>query len=121
MTRIDTNYIIRYLLDDNEEMATIAEEVIMYKNVYISNEVLAEVVYVLEDVYDYSREKISSVLLELIEFDNIETSDKSIVLNAFKLYAKKNLDSVDCLLCAYAKIDEVLTFDKKLMKCVGGE
>ncbi len=119
MIRIDTNYIIRYLIDDNEEMATIAEEVIMHKNIYISNEVLAEVVYVLDGVYGYSREKISSVLLELIEFDNIETNDKSIVLNAFKIYAEKKLDFVDCILCAYATVDEILTFDKKLMKCVG--
>lgn len=118
MTRVDTNYIIRYLVNDHKEMATIAEKVIMYQNVYISNEVLAEVVYVLHGVYGYSREEISSVLLELIEFDNIETSDKSIVLNAFKIYATKKLDFVDCLLCAYATIDEILTFDKKLMKCV---
>ncbi len=121
MIRIDTNYIIRYLIDDNEEMATIAEEAIMHKNIYISNEVLAEVVYVLNGVYGYSREKISSVLLELIEFDNIETNDKSIVLSAFKIYAEKKLDFVDCILCAYAIVDEILTFDKKLMKCVGGD
>ena len=119
MTRIDTNYIIRYLLDDNEEMATIAEEVIMYKNIYISNEVLAEVVYVLSGVYGYIRAEISSVLLELMSFDNIETNDKPIVLKALEIYANKKLDFVDCLLCAYSTIDEILSFDKKLMKCVG--
>ena len=119
MIRIDTTYIIRYLTDDNEEMATIAEEVIMYKNVYISNEVLAEVVYVLEGVYGYSREKISSVLLELIEFDNIEISDRSIVLSALKIYANKKIDFVDSLLCSHASKDEILTFDKKLMRCRG--
>ena len=80
---------------------------------------LAEVVYVLHGVYGYEREQISSVLLELMKFDNIDTSDKAIVLNAFKIYAKKKLDFVDCLLCAYATIDEILTFDKKLIKCVG--
>ena len=119
MTRIDTNYIIRYLANDNEEMAAIAEEVIMYKNIYISNEVLAEVVYVLHGVYSYSREEISSVLLKLMAFDNIKTNDKPIVLKALEIYANKKLDFVDCLLCAYATIDEILTFDKKLMKCVG--
>jgi len=47
MIRVDTNYVIRYLVDDNIEMADIAENILTTKNVFISNEILAEVVYVL--------------------------------------------------------------------------
>ena len=30
-------------------------------------------------------------------------------------------DSEDFILCAYVTVDEILTFNKKLMKCVGGD
>lgn len=58
MIRIDTNYIIRYLVNDNIKMADIAEEILMTKKVFISNEILAEVVYVLLGVYEISKENI---------------------------------------------------------------
>jgi len=118
MTRLDTNYILRYLLNDNEEMAAVAEEVILHQEVHISNEVWAEVVYVLEGVYNLEKKKISQVLLSLLRADNIQVVDKYNLVKALEIFAQKKLDFVDCLLCAYAELDEVLTFDKKLKKCV---
>ena len=49
----DTNMILRYLLDDNLEMADKAEEYIKNENadVFVTVEVIAEVVYVLQKVY----------------------------------------------------------------------
>jgi len=118
MIRLDTNYILRYLLNDNEKTATLAEEVILHKEVHIANEVWAEVVYVLEGVYDLEKEKISTVLRALIQADNIHVIDKYNLVKALEIFAQKKLDFVDCLLCAYAGVDEVYTFDKKLQKCV---
>lgn len=118
MIRLDSNYILRYLVNDDKNMANIAEDVINDKNVYISNEVLAEVVYVLRGVYKASKEKIFLDLSELINFENIYTSNKAIIQKALKIYKDKNLDFVDCLLCSYSEIDEILTFDKKLNKCI---
>ncbi len=118
MIRLDSNYILRYLVNDDKDMANIAQEIIENKNIYIANEVLAEVVYVLNGVYKASKEKIFLDLSELISFENIYASNKAIVQKALELYKDKNLDFVDCLLCAYSKIDEILTFDKKLNKCI---
>ncbi len=118
MIRLDSNYILRYLVNDNEDMANIAEKVISTKNVYIANEVLAEVIYVLGGVYKASKEKISLDLSELISFENIYISNKTIVQKALELYKNRNLDFVDCLLCAYSEIDKILTFDKKLNNCI---
>ena len=56
MIRVDTNYIVRYLLNDNIEMADIAEEILTMQNVFISNQ-----------------------LLELIEFDNISVSNMKVI------------------------------------------
>ncbi len=118
MIRIDTNYIIRYLVNDNIEMADIAEEILTTKDVFISNEILAEVVYVLLGVYKISRVDISNQLLELINFYNIFVSNYEVIKKSFEIFKTKNLDFVDCLLCAYSNNDEIITFDKKLNKCI---
>ena len=118
MIRVDTNYIIRYFINDNIEMADIAEEILTTKNVFISNEILAEVIYVLLGVYEISKEDITNQLLELIDFENISVSNSKVVRKSLEIYKTKNLDFVDCLLCAYSNQDEIMTFDKKLNKCI---
>jgi len=120
MIRVDTNYIVRYLVNDNIEMADIAEEILTKRNVFISNEILAEVVYVLFGVYNISKEEISNQLSELISFDNISVSNHNIIQKSLDIFKTKNLDFVDCLLCAYSNQDERVTFDKKLNKCISG-
>jgi len=118
MIRIDTNYIVRYLVNDNIEMADIAENILTTKDVFISNEILAEVVYVLAGVYEIEKEDISTQLIKLINFKNIMTSNHEVIEEALKHFKTKNIDFVDCLLCAYSPQDEIVTFDKKLNKCV---
>ena len=118
MIRIDTNYIIRYLMNDNLKMADIAEEILTTKDVFIANEILAEVVYVLFGVYKISKKDIANQLLELIKYDNVVVSNYSVINKALNIFKNKNLDFVDCILCAYAKQDEIITFDKKLNKCI---
>jgi len=49
---LDTNYILRYLLDDNHEMHLVAKNVIHSNACLVLNEVIAEVIYVLKGVYD---------------------------------------------------------------------
>ena len=121
MTRIDTNYIVRYLVNDNVEMADIAENILTNEVVFISHEVLAEVVYVLMGVYSISKVEISNMLISLISFENINTLDDEVTIKSFEIFKEKNIDFVDCLLCAYSKNDTIKTFDKKLLKCVEQE
>ena len=121
VVRIDTNYIIRYLINDDEEMAAQAETVLLERDVFIANEILAEVVYVLSGVYKISKSDICEQLSKLLLVSNIFTSDKTILINALAIFQSKNLDFVDCLLCAYSKKDDIMTFDKKLQRCVERE
>ncbi|WP_458701558.1 PIN domain-containing protein [Sulfurospirillum sp. 1307] len=121
MIRIDTNYILRYLLDDDEKMSDIAENLIVNKDIFIANKILAEVVYVLMGVYKISKQDISEKLIELINFHNIFVSNKKVINKALSIFRTKNLDFVDCILCAYSKQDEIATFDKKLNRCVKDE
>jgi predicted nucleic-acid-binding protein len=118
MIRVDANYILRYLLNDNPEMANIAEQLFLNEQVLIANEILAEVVYVLLGVYEISRIDIADKLISLIYCDTIFTDNEPIIIEALTLFKNQNLDFVDCLLCSYSRIDEVKTFDKKLNRCI---
>lgn len=86
--------------------------------VLLLREVIVEVVYVLEKVYNVKNDEISDILLELLKYDNIEVDDIEVVEEALALFGKRRLDFVDTLLYAYNKVKgyQVYTFDKKLDK-----
>ena len=46
MVIFDTNMILRYLLNDNEEMKNTAKRYLIDDKVYVTIEVIAEVIYV---------------------------------------------------------------------------
>ena len=118
MTRVDTNIIVRYFADDIPEMADVSQQILENEEVFISNEVLAEVIYVMCGIYEFSREEVVEALIGLIEFKNIFVERKFFLKKALNLFRTTKLDFVDCLLCAYSEIDEIKTFDKKLLKCI---
>lgn len=110
--------ILRFLLRDNKEMADKATEIIDRENTLFTNEVAAEVVYVLSGVYKIDRAAISNALLDFIEIDKVKTVEYGVLSKALRYFAENKLDFVDCLLCAYNLQYgyEVCTFDEKLGK-----
>lgn len=120
MQILDTNMVLRYLLNDNREMADEAERVIKEGSVLLTIEVIAEVVYVLKGVYSIERGQIASCLLEFLTEVNI--LEEQVVRLGLEIYAEQNLDFVDCILYAYNRVKgyEVKTFDKKLLRLIGG-
>lgn len=115
MQLIDTNVILRFVLNDNVEMAKLAMEVIE-SGAYTKPEVIAEVVYVLKSVYSAPKDKIKSIIYGLSNIVQIENAD--CVIYAVDLFASTSLDFVDCLLAAYHSLngENIFTFDKKLIK-----
>jgi len=118
MIVLDTNYILRFLVKDNDDMYEIAKEAIKNNDCFIDNEVLAEVVFVLMKVYNTSKSDIKNVLVRFLSFENIILNSKPTILKALELFDEKNIDFVDAILCAKSKKYEVKTFDKKLNKCI---
>lgn len=118
MKIVDANVILRFLLDDVEELSRKAAEILEIGQSYIPNEIVAEVVYVLEKVYKVDREDIKNSLGELLNSDGILTDNVDILITALELYSIRKLDFVDTLLFAYNKVEqyEIFTFDKKLKK-----
>ena len=110
---IDANVILRYLLNDVEEMAKKSAEIIN-AGAFTLPEVIAEVIYVLKSVYKVERGEIAAAILQI--FNEIEVANKKILIEAVKIFAESSLDFVDCILIAYNKVEnvEIFTFDKKL-------
>ena len=65
MVMLDANVILRYILNDNEDMVLEVTEVIKSKNVIVTIEVIAEVIYVLKRIYGVDKREITSQFLIL--------------------------------------------------------
>ncbi|MCB0749065.1 MAG: PIN domain-containing protein [Ignavibacteriae bacterium] len=118
MKIIDANIVLRYLLKDDKKLFAKAVEIIENGDVFITNEIIAEIVYVLEKVYIVPKLEISEVLTSFFSSAIIILADKELIIQALNYYEKHNLDFVDSVLLAYNKINkyEIITFDKKLTK-----
>ena len=110
---VDTNVVLRYLLNDNEKQAQIAKELIE-GGAFLLPEVLMETSHVLRTFYEVDRQKISAQLL--IVLDLVDMERKNIMIRAVEIFAETKLDFVDCILVAYRELEnvQVFTFDKKL-------
>ena len=114
MLYADANVLIRFILKDDAEMAKKAEDAIIAGELFVLPEVFAEIVYVLNSVYDTERKVIADYMNNLLNF--VETDDSAVMTAAFSYYGETKLDFVDCVLAAYNLIGdkEIMTFDKKL-------
>ena len=84
---IDANVILRYLLNDIEEMAIEAEKIIKF-GAFTVPEVIAEVVYVLKSVYKVERREISNAILEILK--EIDIEHKNVMIEAVKIFSETN-------------------------------
>lgn len=114
MQYVDANVFLRFILDDNREMADYAEELLAKHQAFALPEVIAEIVYVLMKVYKVSRTEIASQVNSLLEY--ADTYNPDVMRYALSMFAETSLDLVDCELIAYNHVRnaEVATFDKAL-------
>lgn len=120
MITVDANVILRYLLEDVPDMTSEAQRIIEDNEVFLLNEVIAEIIYVLEHVYKIQREIITQTLIKLFQSPNIRTNEGNVLLIALDCFGKKKIDFVDSLLYAFSKIrnHQVFAFDRQLRKFI---
>lgn len=114
---LDANAVLRFLLNDVEDQARQTKSVIETDEACLSNEVLAEVVYVLTKVYELQRATIVDALEGLLP--SVICEDPELLRMALEIYRdNRKLDIVDAILAARHRCngDEILTFDKDLLK-----
>lgn len=117
----DTNFILRYLLRDNEAHFTEANDFFEKvrtgrQSVHISEAVLVESLYVLTKYYAVSRPDSAKSLSGLFHYKGVINSDKESLLKGLELFSSTSHDPVDCILAGHSVIDGVIvmTFDKAL-------
>ena len=114
MVYADANCLLRFILNDNQEMADYTENLLNTQEVCLLHEVLCEMVYVLNGVYQTKRKDINSKLSALLDYVTINDSD--VIKKALQFYEETTLDFVDCILLSYFKTNsiQIATFDKNL-------
>ena len=120
---IDTNLIVRHLVQDHEKHARAAGKLFDACDrgalvIVILPAVLAECVFVLESFYQHPRTGISSALGRLISSPGVEISDPEIHVDALDRYRSTKLHFVDCMLAATAaaRNTTVATFDQEFRR-----
>lgn len=120
---VDTNLIIRYLVQDHEKHGKAAARLFEACDrgdlvIVLLPTVLAESVFVLESFYEHRREDIASVLGTLVSSPGVEIDEPAIQLDALERYRKTNVHFVDCLIAATASAQNipVATFDRDFRK-----
>ncbi len=114
---LDANAILRFLLQDNEEQFRYMQMVVRNNACYVTLEVLAEVCYVLEGLYQVPRKDIVNNFRKLTNDMVILNAD--VMFRALEIFDETpRIDFVDCLLYGYKseKGIDIVTFDKKLQK-----
>ena len=118
MILFDTNALLRFLLQDDEEKALFVREKMLLHAFLIPVEVVAEMVYVLSKVYQVDRQRIAKELYRLLNAPNAVAQNQKAVEFALEIFAETKLDFVDCIMIGYAKSEnvQIITFAKKLKK-----
>lgn len=116
MNSIDTNVILRFLLNDVPAQTTKAKQILSSPPIYVSDVVFTEAVFVLENSLAYSRKSVASLLRVLLSVPGLVYSDHLLpeVLTMYE--TKGSLSFVDCYAATEADKFGVklFTFDKKL-------
>ncbi|MCL2283299.1 MAG: PIN domain-containing protein [Fibromonadales bacterium] len=118
---IDTNVVLRFLLNDDEEQSYLASQVIANANCIVPIEVITEAIFVLSKVYSFDRTIICEKIKDFAKVKKSMLLEREIVCHACEVYAGSALDFVDCLIDGYTKIKgcKAFTFDKKLRRTLG--
>ncbi len=118
MTSLDTNVVLRFLLDDIPEQSAKAAKLISENQVYVTDVVIAETIVVLEKIYKLSHNDIVELLTDFLGLNNL-VYNQFFLTNAIDLYKERpNLSFVDCYSATEAKMynNSLVSFDKQLVK-----
>ena len=119
---VDTNVILRYLLNDHKTYSPKAKAFMLQvsqgkKKVEIPAMVITECIYVLEKFYEVPRDEVVESISGLLNFTGIVNTDRSEILEALLKFKTSNADIVDCILAAHSSSEKVVvSFDKDLKK-----
>ena len=117
MIALDTNMLVRLVVNDHPQQADIAEQLLKTHNALISRTVLLETEWVLRFSYKLPRERIHAFFLLLLQTANAVVEDESSVVMALEWYSK-GADFADALHLSACGAAKMHTFDRGFCKAV---
>lgn len=126
MIALDTNVLVRYLVQDDAPQAQIASDVIdglsEADQGFVGREVLIELVWVLERAYGFSRMEIANALDGLLAAIELLIENADDLGLAIELYRNDGYGFADMMIAAAARragARELVTFDRKAARLRG--
>lgn len=124
MKGLDTNVLVRFLVQDDLQQATTVRQLLeaaerQQDRFYISLLVVMELIWVLESVYEVSREDLLDSLSELMSMSILQFEQQALCRRFVQVARTNTFDLSDLLIGLAAQAGDcssTLTFDKKAGK-----
>lgn len=115
---IDTNVLVRHLTGDPPAMAARATAYLRQeRELFLTDLVAAETVYVLESFYEVPRADVAQALRSLVAFESIVCVDPALLLRAIEVYETERIDFAEAYLVACAEttgVGRIASFDRSI-------
>ena len=116
MRAVDTNVLVRLLVDDDPVQAAAAHQAMAAEPVFVPKTVVLELEWVLRSVYQRSSSAVAIAIEGLLATEDISVEDAVAVKRALAWF-KEGLDLADALhLASSSHADGFLTFDVALRR-----
>lgn len=124
MIALDTNVLVRFLVDDDPKQAAAAAALINRviadgDTLFVSDVVVCETVWVMSVSYDIGRREIAAVLRNLLRARHVTFRAADQLIRALEAYEAGKGDFADYLIREHARAadcDSVATFDRVLLR-----
>ena len=115
---VDTNILVRHLTGDPADMAARATAYLAEAaEMYLTDLIVAETVYVLESFYEAPREQVGAAMRSLVSMRSVVTVDPALLLRAIEVYETDRLDFAEAYLVACAEstgVGRVASLDRSI-------
>ena len=116
MLAVDTDVLVRFLVEDDSAQAARAAKRIQSRPVWVSKTVLLETAWVLESSYEFPAPSVVRALRGLVSLPTVSVEDELSVTEALD-WAERGLDLADALHLASAGLSMAFaTFDQSLIR-----
>ena len=126
MIGLDTNVLVRFLVQDDADQARRAAACIARLTEaepgFVAREVVLELVWVLAKAYQYNRAQITSALQGLMAAVEIEVEDSAVMGAVLDLYANQGYDFADLMVRQVGVqrgVSSMVTFDAQAAQLGG--
>lgn len=118
---IDTNLIIRYLVNDDPHKVAKVEQLLKdknHKNILLDS-VIAEIIWVLNLYYALDKQEISVKVKALIHVESVECN-AFLINRALTIWEENTVSYIDAYLATVAELGNIplYTYDKKLSSII---